>query len=332
MCTPTGAPMPSLSDGTVALAPRDDHRQLVRCGAELVEVTERFYRGLFVGGVVLVGLASLAALVLLPWRNSAPTGGPPITVVTTAMIVALTPIAVWRSAALYRLLRRRWQLEVALVLLAAALIAYPLRSELWWPSCALMMLVAILAPLPRTLAYCLVVLLANLAAHVIAGDLLDAPAVAILGLWIGYPFWSATFSVVSDRFAAHILQLQTSSRTEVRPPVRVRAWVDPYAAATPGECAREADDEESDTDDEESDTAPSASPFGTAMGRLTARQLQVTALLIDGLRYRDIAACLSISERQVQRHVANATARAGVRSANELVALAVAEGLAPPRR
>jgi DNA-binding CsgD family transcriptional regulator len=47
------------------------------------------------------------------------------------------------------------------------------------------------------------------------------------------------------------------------------------------------------------------------------------------MRYADVGTCLSISERPVTRHVANALARAGVRTANELVAAAVAEGLAP---
>lgn len=66
--------------------------------------------------------------------------------------------------------------------------------------------------------------------------------------------------------------------------------------------------------------------------RLSARQSQVVVLLADGLRYRDIAACLSISERQVQRHVGEAVARLGVRNAYELTALAVSEGIVPGPR
>jgi DNA-binding CsgD family transcriptional regulator len=73
-------------------------------------------------------------------------------------------------------------------------------------------------------------------------------------------------------------------------------------------------------------SAPEAS---AAIDCLTARQLQVVALLADGLRYREAAACMSISPRQVQRHVANAVARTGLRNANELVAVAVSEGLVP---
>ena len=35
-------------------------------GAELVELSERFYRGIFVWVILFVGMAALAALVLLP--------------------------------------------------------------------------------------------------------------------------------------------------------------------------------------------------------------------------------------------------------------------------
>jgi len=77
-----------------------------------------------------------------------------------------------------------------------------------------------------------------------------------------------------------------------------------------------------------SDTAVSTAAGGVT-SRLTARQLQVIALLVDGLRYRDVAECLSISPGQVQRHVSHAVTRAGVLSINALVALAVAEGLLP---
>jgi len=47
------------------------------------------------------------------------------------------------------------------------------------------------------------------------------------------------------------------------------------------------------------------------------------------LRYREVAACLSISERQVQRHVAEAVARLGLRNSYDLVATAVADGVVP---
>lgn len=49
--------------------------------------------------------------------------------------------------------------------------------------------------------------------------------------------------------------------------------------------------------------------------------------MADGLRYREIADCLSISVRQVQRHVSQAIRRLGVASAYELVRALVDEGI-----
>jgi DNA-binding CsgD family transcriptional regulator len=67
---------------------------------------------------------------------------------------------------------------------------------------------------------------------------------------------------------------------------------------------------------------------------LTERQRQVVAGLAGGLRYRELAAELGISSRQVQRHVADAAERLGAANANELIALAIVTGAVPrpPRR
>lgn len=73
---------------------------------------------------------------------------------------------------------------------------------------------------------------------------------------------------------------------------------------------------------------PATTPPGPRPG-LTMRQSQVISLLAHGLRYDQVAACLAISERQVQRHVSNAVRRMAVHNVNELVAVAVADGLVP---
>jgi DNA-binding CsgD family transcriptional regulator len=298
---------------------------LVRCGAELVELSERFYRGVFVGTVVFVGLAAIAALALLSLRRS-DAGFGSITVVVTALLAALAPVAVWHAAALYRVLRNRQEAQLALVLLAAAIVMYPLRSELWWPSCALLMLLATLVPLRRVLEYCLVVLLANLAAHAAAGDLTETPPVTIIGLWVGYVFWSSAFAIFIDRLAAHVLRLNTLTRPRRPPPLRF-SMSEPSSARAAGIAGLSA--APSSARDATAD-APQAA--AAAMRHLTARQLQVVALLADGLRYDEVAECLAISVRQVQRHVTNAIARLGLRNTNELTAVAVAEELVPRRR
>jgi DNA-binding CsgD family transcriptional regulator len=326
---------------------------LVRCGAEIVELSERFYRGSFLGITALVGVAAVAALVLLPLR--AGSGGVPIAgVIGGGVLVVATPFAIWRTESLYRALRGRLCTEVGVVLFATALVAavFPLRSQLWWPSCTLLALVAVIAPIGRVLGYCVAVLAINLLAHLLSGDLDRTPAVSIIGLWIGYIFWALTVAAITDQLAAYLMRLNTRSgppRTAAR---RVVSWsVDrPESGGQPGpvaetRLARDPGPSSGRLDPSRDHTAAAsdgvvgeatdlppqgALPADGRLGRLTARQLQVLALLADGLRYREVAACLSISEGQVQRHVARAVARVGVSNAAELVAVAVSEGLVPP--
>lgn len=298
---------------------------LVRCGAELVELSERFYHGLFVGVVAFVGAAGVAALALLPLRVS-DAGYTTITVIATSLLVAAVPFAVGHAHALYLLLRRSEAARLVVVLLAASLVVHPLRSELWWPSCALLMVVSTLVPLRQALVYCLVVLLANLAAHAVARDFDETPPTAIIGLWIGYIYWCSACAVFTDRFVAYVLHLNRPAMPPKLPPLRVHP-AQPSATAEPHTgVPQPAQTLPSEAGGPDPDT-----PRDGATGLLTARQLQVVALLADGLRYDEIAACLAISERQVQRHVSNATARLGLRNAHHLTAVAVAEGLVPAR-
>lgn len=312
---------PATPSPGVPVAPSTGVVDIVRSGAELVELSERFFRGIFVSCVVFVGLSGVAALALLPLRQSDATYTD-VTVLLTALLVAVTPLAVWRAEPLYRLLRLRPQAQIALVLLSAALVAYPLRSELWWPSCALLMLVATLTSLARTLAYVLFVLVCNLLAHLVAGDLDDIQPVTVIGLWIGYGFWATAFALVPDRLAVHVLRLNSRHRAAIDDaPVRVSAVAtvistEPTPPETPSVPAPPPDTPQADA----------------ALRRLSARQLQVVALLADGMLYEEVAACLSISVGQVQRHVTGAVARLDVRNANELVALAVGAGMVPGSR
>lgn len=302
-----------LAEASGALAERPA-ADLTWCGAERVELSERFYRGVFVAMLVFVGLAATAALALLPLRDPVGPEAAP-TIALAALLAIGVPFAVLRSRALYRALRLSPRWELVIVLLAATLIVYPLHSELWWPSCALLMLVATLAPLARTLAYCLLVLTSNLAAHLIAGTLADGPTVTITGLWVGLVFWPSTIALSADRLASHILRLNSAVPVEERePPLRVNSSIDATAETS------------------RASAQPVHQPAQPHRGleRLTFRQLQVVALLSDGLLYAQVAEALSISVRQVQRHVSQAVARLDVRSAPELVAVAVAEGLVSP--
>jgi DNA-binding CsgD family transcriptional regulator len=327
---------------------------LVRCGAELVELSERFYGRVLFGALAFVGLSALAALMVLPLQAYPPNTPVAGAAVATGMLVATSPVVLWRHRAVYRALRDTPWLQYTTVLYAAALIVHPQFSgELWWPSCALLMALAIVTTLPRVLSYCLLVLLANFAGHLVAADLDETRAVEIIGLWIGYPLWVATIAILTDRFAVHLLVLN-ANREEQRtppPPLRVPAQATESSGADDagrGDAASDAGLAPAATsppphapaDDGPVNAASDAAlrpprrhrahaPGDIASGGLTARQIQVAALLADGLHYSEVAACLSISERQVQRHVAEAVARLDINNVYELVAVVVAQGIVP---
>jgi len=66
--------------------------------------------------------------------------------------------------------------------------------------------------------------------------------------------------------------------------------------------------------------APAAGPPGRGQGTLTARQLQVAALVADGLTNRQIAERLGIQERSAEGHVERIRRRLGVTSRAQIAA------------
>ncbi|HEX7146364.1 MAG TPA: helix-turn-helix transcriptional regulator, partial [Actinomycetota bacterium] len=73
---------------------------------------------------------------------------------------------------------------------------------------------------------------------------------------------------------------------------------------------------------------PRAATLANPAG-LTARELEVLALLGPGLRNADIAQRLHISEKTVDHHVSAVLAKLGVRSRHEATQVAAARGIAP---
>jgi DNA-binding CsgD family transcriptional regulator len=310
--------------------------ELVYRGVELVALSERFYRMIFIGALGFVSVSTIAALAFLPLRSAARTAPVPVSTYAAAVgVLVLAGLAIWRAHDVYRLLRRMPELELVPVLIAALLlsVASPHRNELWWSACAILMALSLLLSLRRAIGYCLLVLLANLSAHLISGDLHTYAAIEIVGLWVGLPFWTALAAVVPDRMASHILRLNAFRTPPRRPPVTVKAWMTDDAAGSPDvrePATTEPDPQSSSCGPSHERTTTSSATIARTC--LTSRQLQVVALLADGYRYRAIAACLGISTGQVHRHVTNAIARIGVQSATELITLAVAEGIVPQPR
>lgn len=275
---------------------------------ERVELSERFYRGVFTGVLLFVGVAAAGALLMLPFRSGVGWTAVPTIALTAALVVACL-LALRDARKLYARLRRdrRWQLGVSAT--AAVLVAYPLGSELWWPACGLLVLVATVASYARTFAYCLGVLAVNLAAHLVADDLDHRPAVNVIGLWVGLIVWPSMIALSTDYLARHLLRLPEywpSRDEETKPPLRVSAI---------------------QHDEQQAEVTPETG----AVQQLTARQAQVVALLAGGLHAAEIAAHLSISIRQVQRHSRAAAERVGAPNVSALIAVAIRGGLAPQR-
>jgi DNA-binding CsgD family transcriptional regulator len=308
----------------------------IHSGAELVALAERFNYGVFLGALGFIALSTLMALAFLPLRSSADHGKPPLPAVAAAILVlVLAALAAWRASDVDRLLRRRPALEFVPVLIAAALlsVASPLRNELWWSACAILMALALRISLRRALLYSLVVLLANLIAHASANDWADTSPRGIIGLWIGLPFWTAMAAIVPQRMASHILRLNAERTRPRRSVRRVPAGSPDGSDVAPRrDDGRTTDANGSVPSSDRPTTGLDAPPTtGSArMSRLTSRQLEVVVLLADGQRYEQIGACLAITPGQVYRHARNAIVRLGLENVNQLVAIAVAEGVARP--
>lgn len=134
---------------------------------------------------------------------------------------------------------------------------------------------------------------------------------------IGYFVWALVLAGLAERFLQLTMRMPWSDTppAQAPPPLRVPNLAgDPPATPPRGPRQPPAD-------------APVARPASSA--RLSARHLEVIALLADGLRAEEIAERLGVATSTVYRHVERAKRRAGVSSRSELVALAIRDGIVP---
>jgi DNA-binding CsgD family transcriptional regulator len=133
---------------------------------------------------------------------------------------------------------------------------------------------------------------------------------------VGYFVWALVLAGLAERFAQLTMRMPqgTAAPAAVLAPIRVPNLAED--STSPSQSIRS-----SVTQD-----APESMRHTT---RLTARQLQVVALLVDGLTAEEIGESLGIARSTVYRYVQRAKERTGVASRSELVALAVSEGLVP---
>jgi len=144
--------------------------------------------------------------------------------------------------------------------------------------------------------------------------LIDHGDAGILGAAVALPINAFIGAVAAEHFARFVLALRRLQDREPTPPAprRVAVSETPRAASQrrPRVSSRASEPREPAT-------------------RLTARQLEALLLARDGLLQAEIASCLGISTRQVERLMHDARERVGAATTGELIALLVSDGLVP---
>lgn len=231
------------------------------------------------------------------------------TAVLALGIALLASLALRVPARSYRLIRRRPVLSLTPALLALGALAADgvLYSPLSYPATVCIALPAFVCGRRWALAAATLISVGAIsAATLLTGS--SALSSVVPGA-AGYFGWALVLSGLAERFARLTMQM-------------------PRAVTCPATAARLAPPAPDVDDPPEADQPPSSpattegAPGPRPEAGLTARQIQVVALLADGLRAQDIAACLGVSTSTVYRHIDRAKTRAGVASRSELVAVA----------
>lgn len=154
-----------------------------------------------------------------------------------------------------------------------------------------------------------------------AGDLASvAPGAA------GYFLYAILIGTLGDRFVQLILRMRRMTAPPAAP-----AYV-PNLSLQNAHDARPSASETTSIRPERDTPVPSFTHARNGrLGSLTARQLQVVYLLAEGLRAAEIAERLGVTPKTVYSYVHQAAKRAGATNRNELVALAVKDGLIAPQ-
>lgn len=280
-----------------------------RLGAELVHLAEEFYVRIFAVGCAILIAGCGLALCFATLDRGVP--GPP-TVLFVAASAAFAVAGLARPRGVYRRLRSRRALQLTPAALGAfAVLLDGPESECWWIALPLLWIVATLSSTPLAVGAAIATAAAFVTGTVLGGQALITPGdLGVLPATVALPAYTVVGHVLIDGFAALVLgrdHVALEVAQNPPPPLRVPnlATPTPTPAASPASAVP---------------TTPLARRPRPA-SRLTARQLEVTLLLRDGLRQTEIAACLGISVRQVERLLAAARERVQAATTTHLVAM-----------
>ena len=288
-----------------------------RRGSEVVAVAEALYLRLFVIALgCMLFVCGLAIVVALARTHNASFER------TTALALGLAlpaALALRERARAYRIIRRRPFLSLTPSLLALGALGADgvLYSPLSFPAAVCVAVPAFVCG--RRWAVAAATLIS--VGAITTATLLSGPgALSSVGQGAaGYFAWALVLAGLAERFAQLAMQLPAAPLSRTPPAASIAAPGDPGDPTTSAQPA-----------------APSAPTPGTHAtlpdANLTARQIQVVALLADGLRADDIADHLGISTSTVYRHIERAKTRTRVASRSELIAVAIRNGVLPEVR
>lgn len=297
---------------------------LVRFGADLVHLTEELHIRLLALTLTMLGAAGALTVPL------AQTNAREHATVATAIFAALAIIASVSGLAhrrdVYCWLRARRAHQLAPGVVAAAMVlADGSYSPSWWTAEALLLIVAAVADARTTLLAGVSTTAAYLAGTLLRGASLfpggnSEYLTVALSLTV-MPVVARTIAEVLARFTLRLHQIELQAAEAQRAPIRVHVPATPIQSDPDAAVVAPRHDERTGK----------RRPWSSARGacRLTAKQLEVALLARDGLRQAEIAAALTISPRQVERHLEQARGRAGAATTAHLIAMLVTSGLGP---
>jgi DNA-binding CsgD family transcriptional regulator len=300
---------------TLTALERPTSTVLVRDGCEVVGLAEALYVRLFVitlaGMLIVCGFAVLAAMVRTQDANMVRTTLLAAGLALPAGLMLRSPRRGYRAM-------RRWpplSLTAPVVALAALAADGVNHSPLSFAAAVSIGLPAFVCGRRWALAAATLISVGAVGA---ATARTGWGAVNSVGQGaIGYFVWALVLAGLAERFLQLTMRMPWSDTppSEAPGPLRVPNLAGDPPAAPPRASRQPPSD------------APVAGPASSA--RLTARHLEVIALLADGLRAEEIAERLGVATSTVYRHVERAKRRAGVTSRSELVALAIRDGIVP---
>lgn len=280
--------------------------------AELVEISERIFRRVFLVGLfVVAGFTAVAVLasLLQPAGSRLLSFGICLACLPPVALAALHP------GALYDHVRRQpWTLVIPATLLGIGAAAVGTNNlQLFLPMVTVIGVIGVAAPV-RVVAVAALIAAAGLSAPPLLdgrNDLAGAVAVLVPPVM----FW-----LIVDRIAEYALRFhQNMTRRES---AARRLSDDPGRETAAGATA-------SPANDPPRRQLPEPAVIRVGDKRLTSRQLQVLLLACEGLRHVEIGACLGIGPQQVGRHLREARTRTGSDTTAQLVAWALRTDLAP---